>query len=79
MWAAELADGPLPERLVQWVKIVPAATPSARASPPSRGIAPLWMRRNWSGRSIAPTQVATQVTSGVASTQPVIATAKIIR
>ena len=37
------------------------------------------MRRNWSGRSIAPTQVATQVTSGVASTQPLIATAKIIK
>ena len=42
-------------------------------------MATLWIRRKWSGRSIAPTQVATHVTSGVASTQPVIATAKIIR
>ena len=37
------------------------------------------MRRNWSGRSMAPTHEATQVTSGVVSTQPAIATAKIIR
>ena len=52
--------------------------PKARPRPPSRGVAPLWIRRNWSGRSIAPAQTAIRVTSGVASTQPMNA-AKISR
>ena len=65
-----------PER---WGKTMPAAIPSASPRPPSRGIAPWWIRRNWSGRSMAPTQLAIWVTSGVASTQPIIASAKIIR
>ena len=55
----------------------PIARPKASPRPPSRGVAPLWIRRKWSGRSIAPAQSAIRVTTGVASTHPMKATAKI--
>jgi hypothetical protein len=39
----------------------------------------LWIRRKWSGRSIAPAQWAIRVTTGVARTQPIKETANINR
>src|SRR5699024_4800726 len=56
-----------------------SARPTASPRPPMRGIAPLWMRRNWSGLSIAPAHAATRVTRGVASTHPMKASAKMSR
>ena len=52
------------------------ASPHATASPPMRGVAPLCIRRKSSGRSIAPSNTASRVTSGVVKTQPMKATAK---